>query len=157
MVVEMGDEYKSIVGRAHWDVMFSQAREVSSPERARMFRWFLFNYLPVMYPCEECKAHFRTNLDAANKIYPYDSFVKNPETALYFVYTLKHQVNVMLGKPTPQFDEVKKKWLEGCATCSIVPTGASAPPAGGAVEHGALMQARASRVRNLMDPPYRRR
>lgn len=117
----MNDARKE-AGRAFWDTANYAATQVNSPHslHKQYLKFYMFEFMTNMFICEECRSHYPQHIQKVNRVYNYDQYVTNPETALYFVWLVHDSVNQTIpGAKRYSFEDTKKKYLTHCQSCSI--------------------------------------
>lgn len=100
---------KKTWGRIFWNmghiVTFSYPENPTQIEKEQTARFFeSFGYV---LPCEECKVDYRVMMSN----YPVRDYVENREKLSKWFYDIHCIVNDKLGKPSPPFEEVEKRFI----------------------------------------------
>ena len=100
-----------------WATIHSEA-VTYTPENAEAFRAFIYSQTSLL-PCEKCRKHFKENLNN----YPLDDYLDSNHNLFFWTYLIHDIVNKSLGKKSPPYDQVKRKYFDAlaseCKGCKI--------------------------------------
>ncbi len=88
-----------------------------SPENKAKYYDYFYN-IQYILPCEECKAHYKTNIGGLKEA------LESQETLFRWTYDLHNLVNKQTGVPEskwPSYESVKKKYSGYEASCTEMP------------------------------------
>ena len=112
-------------GPGIWFLLQFQAANAATPGLRRAFRYNVYD-LAKKFPCAKCAPHFRELLTEfpppPAELPPEhpDAAAASAEGYLYWVYNIHKRVNDRLHKPTPDWEELRRQFMES-DTCDEGP------------------------------------
>lgn len=106
-------------GSAMWHVIHSISY-VYNPYYDKQKYYEFFISLGNILPCEDCRSHYKQNLDKTELMYA----LGDNETMFRWSYDLHNKVNIQTGVPSskwPSYETVKNKYGGFKASCSEIP------------------------------------
>ena len=107
-------------GPSVWDGFHYFAAHAKSHEKRKEFKRYALITLPLLLPCDTCSTHLKRTLER----YDIDQYMGSNEQLLLWSYLIHDATNKDLGKRSPSYSEVKRKYLPEpglvcMTTCSV--------------------------------------
>lgn len=94
------------LGPQLWFLIHTFAGSYHSINKEGPFLDFI-KFIKLYLPCDICRSHFQTMLQT----YRFDKYTKNNEDVLKWTYLLHAAVNKRKNVASPEFEEVKRKYI----------------------------------------------